>query len=199
MSSSSARESLQEIVARLEDCKSQSSEYLRDMAARFQQYKTQADQAIAQVSDDDLFHRIDPEANSLAILMRHLAGNMRSRWTAFLTTDGEKPNRHRDQEFEEPPVRTRAAVVEDWESGWACLFRELATFKEVDLMRPVTARHEPMSLISGVNRQLGHTALHVGQIIMLAKHFRSAAWKTLTIQKGGSDAYNESMRQKYAK
>ena len=138
------------------------TEYLSDMAGRFRQYKTQADQAIGQVTDEALFQLLDPEANSIAMLMRHLGGNMRSRWVAFLTTDGEKPDRRRDHEFEAPPVHTRAAVVEDWESGWDCLFKELATLAPADLERTVTARHEPMSVVSAVNRQLGqHTALHV--------------------------------------
>jgi len=176
-----------------------STEYLKDVTARFHQFKTQADQAIAQVNDADLFRQLDPEANSIAILMRHLGGNMRSRWTAFLTTDGEKPDRHRDQEFEAPPVHTRAAVVEDWESGWACLFKELATFAPADLERTVTARHEAMSVVSAVNRQLAHTALHLGQIVMLAKHFARGAWTPLTIARGQSEAYNEQMRQKHEK
>jgi hypothetical protein len=176
-----------------------STEYLRDVTARFHLFKTQADQAIAQVSDEDLFRQLDPEANSIAILMRHLGGNMRSRWVGFLTTDGEKPDRHRDQEFEAPPVHTRAAVAQDWEAGWACLFKELATFTPADLERTVTARHEPMSVVSAVNRQLGHTALHVGQIIMLAKHLARNAWTPITIPRGQSQAYNEEMRKKYAK
>jgi Protein of unknown function (DUF1572) len=175
------------------------SEYLKDMADRFHQYKTQADQAIAQVSDEDLFRVLDPESNSIAVLMRHLAGNMRSRWVAFLTTDGEKPDRRRDQEFEAPPVRTRAALTADWESGWTRLFDELATFTSADLERTVTARHEPMSVVSAVNRQLGHTALHTGQIILLAKHFAGGAWTAITIPKGRSSAYNEEMRKKFSK
>jgi hypothetical protein len=175
------------------------TEYLSDMAGRFRQYKTQADQAIGQVSDEALFQLLDPEANSIAMLMRHLGGNMRSRWVAFLTTDGEKPDRHRDQEFDAPPVRTHAAVVEDWESGWACLFKELATLTPADLDRTVTARHEPMSVVSAINRQLGHTALHVGQIIMLAKHFARGAWTPITIPRGKSDAYNEDMKRKFTK
>src|ERR1022692_2086862 len=117
------------------------AEYLNDIAARFHQFKAQADQAIAQVGDEDLFRVLDPESNSIAILMRHLAGNMRSRWTDFLTTDAEKPNRHRDQEFEAPPVRTRAALTADWESGWSRLFNELATFTEADLARTVRTRY----------------------------------------------------------
>ncbi len=96
-------------------------------------------------------------------------------------------------------MRTRAALIGDWESGWTCLFRELATFTPEDLLHSVTARHEPMTLVSGINRQLGHTALHVGQIILLAKHFQSAEWRTLTIERGKSEAYNEQMRQKYEK
>ena len=175
------------------------TDYLHDIAGRFRQFKTQADQAIAQAADEDLFRVLDPDSNSIAILMRHLAGNMRSRWVGFLTTDGEKPDRRRDQEFEAPPVPTRAALLEDWESGWACLFTELATFTPADLERTVTARHEPMSVVSAVNRQLAHAALHIGQIIMLAKHFKSGAWKTLTIPRGQSEQYNEEMRKKHTR
>jgi len=174
-------------------------EYLKDVAERFHQFKDQADRAIAQASDDDLFRTLDPESNSIAVLMRHLAGNMRSRWVQFLTSDGEKPDRHRDQEFQIPAETTPEALHADWESGWKCLFDELSTLTPADLEKTVLTRHEPTSALSAINRQLGHAALHIGQMIMLAKHFRSGAWQTLTIPRGQSEAFNEQMRKKFAK
>src|SRR5262249_33028835 len=123
--------------------------------------------------------------------------NMRSRWRDFLTSDGEKPDRHRDTEFQAPSDPSRAAILADWESGWAQLFAELKSLKPEDLDRTTTARHEPMSAISAINRQLMHAALHIGQIIFLAKHLKTGAWKTLSIERGQSDAFNEMMRQKF--
>lgn len=173
------------------------SEYLRDALQRFTDAKAGADRAIAQLPDAALWVALDPESNSVGVLMRHLAGNMRSRWRDFLTTDGEKPDRHRDQEFVEPADRSRAAILADWESGWAQLFSELKTIRPEDLERTTHARHEPMSAISAINRQLMHAALHIGQIVFLAKHLRTGSWKTLSIERGQSDAYNEIMRQKF--
>jgi hypothetical protein len=173
------------------------SEYLHDVTQRFKDQKAFADRAIAQVGDDALWAALDPESNSIGVLMRHLAGNMRSRWRDFLTTDGEKPDRQRDREFEPPADRSRAALLAEWESGWALLFSELARLTPADLDRSVTARHEPMSVVSAVNRQYGHAAQHIGQIILLAKHIRSGAWQTLTIGRGQSEAFNDIMRQKF--
>jgi hypothetical protein len=173
------------------------SEYLRDLTQRFADQKVLADRAIAQVADEALWAALDPESNSIGVLMRHLAGNMRSRWRDFLTTDGEKPDRHRDQEFESPADRSRASLLADWESGWALLFSELGRLTPADLDRSVTARHEPMSVVSAINRQYGHAAQHIGQIILLAKHIRSGAWRTLSIGRGQSEAFNEAMRQKF--
>lgn len=173
------------------------SEYLRDALQRFTDAKAGADRAIAQLPDDALWVTLDPESNSVGVLMRHLAGNMRSRWRDFLTSDGEKPDRNRDQEFVEPADRSRAAILADWESGWAQLFAELKTIRPEDLDRTTHARHEPMSAISAINRQLMHAALHIGQIVMLAKHLRVGSWKTLTIERGQSAAYNEIMRRKF--
>jgi len=173
------------------------SEYLKDAFGRFSDYKGLADKAIAQLPDDALWVTLDPESNSVGLLMRHLAGNMRSRWRDFLTTDGEKADRHRDQEFVVPADRSRAAILADWESGWAQLFSELKSLRPEQLERTTTARHEPMSAVSAINRQLMHAALHIGQIIFLAKHLRTGAWKTLSIERGQSDAFNETMRQKF--
>jgi hypothetical protein len=173
------------------------SEYLKDAIQRFTDAKAGADKAIAQVPDEALWVTLDPESNSVGLLMRHLAGNIRSRWKDFLTSDGEKPDRHRDQEFVAPADRSRAAIVADWESGWAQLFSELKSLKPEDLDRTTTARHEAMSAVSAINRQLMHASLHIGQIIFLAKHLRTGQWKTLSIERGQSDAFNEIMRQKF--
>jgi len=173
------------------------SEYLRDLTQRFTDLKAFADRAVAQIPDEGLWVTLDPESNSIGILMRHLAGNMRSRWRDFLTTDGEKPDRHRDGEFEVPPEPSRAALLADWESAWTLLFSELGRLTPADLDRSVTARHEPMSVVSAVNRQFGHAAGHIGQIVLLAKHLQSGRWQTLSIPRGQSEAFNEKMRQKF--
>jgi hypothetical protein len=173
------------------------AEYLQDVAKRFAQHKELADRAIAQVPDDGLWVSLDPESNSIGVLVRHLAGNIRSRWRDFLTSDGEKPDRHRDQEFQAPNERSRASLLADWESAWALLFQELAKLTTADLEKSVTARHEPMSVVSAINRQFGHAAQHIGQIILLAKHLQTGAWRTLSIERGQSEAFNEMMRQKF--
>src|SRR5438128_6576072 len=130
-----------------------------------------------QVPDDALFSELDAESNSIAIIVKHMAGNMRSRWTDFLTTDGEKPNRNRDTEFVEPPP-TRAALLAVWEEGWGHVWNALEPLREEDLGRTITIRGEAHSVMQAINRQIAHYAYHVGQIVMLAKHFRSDAWKT---------------------
>lgn len=173
------------------------SEYLADLTRRFGDLKTMADRAIAQVPDDALWVPIDPESNSIGILIRHLAGNMRSRWRDFLTSDGEKPDRHRDREFEAPSDQSRAALLGEWESGWALLVAEMGRLTPADLERSVMVRYEPISVISAINRQYGHAAQHIGQIILLAKHIKADGWQTLTIPRGQSDALNEKMRQKF--
>jgi hypothetical protein len=172
-------------------------DYLSDVARRFRDLKSLADRAIAQAPDAGLFQPLDEASNSIAVLMRHLAGNMRSRWRDFLTTDGEKPDRHRDREFEAPPDPTRAAVAADWESGWACLFDELGRLGPSDLGRTVTTRHEPTSVVSAINRQLAHAAMHVGQIVMLARHAAPGTWQPLSIPRGQSEAYNEKMKRRF--
>jgi len=174
-------------------------DYLSDVSRRFHDLKTQADRAIAQLPDPALFEPLGPESNSIAVLMRHMGGNLRSRWRDFLTTDGEKPDRDRDGEFAAPPDRTRAAVTADWESGWACLFDELARLGGDDLARIVTTRHEPMTALSAINRQLLHAAQHVGQIILLARHAVPDTWQTLTIARGQSAAFNESMKRRFGR
>jgi len=163
--------------------------YLEDSLAVFRQYKKLAEGAMAQISDEQLTATLDEESNSVAIIVKHMAGNMRSRWTHFLTTDGEKPDRHRDSEFMEPGA-TREAVMKQWEAGWACLFNALEPLSEADLGRTITIRGERHSVMQAINRQLGHYAMHCGQIVFLAKHLAHDKWKALTIPRNRSADYN---------
>jgi hypothetical protein len=157
-----------------------STSYVKDSLAIFRQHKRFADRAIEQVSGEHLYATLDPESNSIAIIMKHIAGNMRSRWTEFLTSDGEKPNRNRDTEFETPPA-TRAELLAQWEDGWRLLFAALEPLGDADLARTVMIRTEPHSVMQAINRQMAHYSQHIGQIILLAKHFAGANWKTLTV------------------
>ncbi len=142
-----------------------------------------------QCPDKGLFAALDGESNSISIIVKHMAGNMRSRWTDFLTTDGEKPNRHRDTEFEEPP-QTRADLLALWEAGWKIVFAALKPLKEEDLARTVTIRTEPHSVMQAINRQIAHYSYHTGQIVYLAKHFSSERWTALTVPKRKSAEFN---------
>jgi hypothetical protein len=160
-----------------------------------QKIKKLADRAIAQVGDEELWTKIDPEANSVAILMRHMAGNMRSRWTGFMTSDGEKPDRQRDQEFEDKPL-DRSGLIAEWEDGWRRVFDALAPLADGDLQRTVYIREEPHSVYKAISRQVAHYAGHTYQIVLLAKHFRRDGWKTLSIPKGQSETFNKKMREK---
>jgi hypothetical protein len=163
--------------------------YIEDSLTLFRQYKSLAERAMAQVTDDQLNQKLDAESNSIAIIVKHMAGNMRSRWTDFLSTDGEKPGRNRDSEFEAPPS-TRAALMDTWESGWKCAFGALEGLTDADLGRTVHIRTEPHSVMQAINRQITHYACHVGQIVFLAKHFRSSQWKSLSIPRGKSADFN---------
>src|SRR4051812_45129173 len=156
--------------------------FLEDSLAVFRATKKMAEDAMAQVTDAELRVTLDSEMNSIALIVKHMAGNMRSRWTDFLTTDGEKPDRQRDSEFVEPHV-TRQELMQVWEEGWDCVWRALGPLTDADLTRQVTIRNQPHSVMQAINRQLTHYAYHVGQIVMLAKHFRSTEWKSLTIPK----------------
>ena len=167
--------------------------YLEDSRSVLRYYKGLADRAIAQVSDESLFTSLDGEANSIAVTMKHIVGNMRSRWTDFLTTDGEKPDRNRDSEFVDPPA-TRAALLEAWEDAWRLLFATLAPLSEADLARTVTIRFEPHSVMQAINRQLAHYAYHVGQIVLLAKHFAGDDWQSLTVPRNQSEAFNQQVQ-----
>ena len=155
--------------------------YLEDVGLQFRKMKKLAEEAVAQAQDKELVQRLDPEANSLALIMRHMAGNLRSRFTDFLTSDGEKPNRNRDGEFEESGEMTRRRVIDDWESGWRVLFGALATLTPDDLLRDVFIRGERHTVMKALDRQLTHHSYHVGQIVFLAKHLRSAEWRSLSI------------------
>lgn len=155
----------------------------------FQKVKKLADKCIAQLSDDQLQVRIDPEANSVAILMRHMAGNMRSRWVNFLASDGEKPGRMRDLEFEDVP-RTRAELIAEWDHGWQCLFDAITPLSDADLQRTVVIRGAPHSVYKAMSRQLSHYAGHAHQILLLAKHLLGPNWKTLSIPRGQSEEFN---------
>ena len=162
--------------------------YIKDSIDLFRYYKKLGENAMAQCPEEGLFECLDGESNSIAIVVKHIAGNMRSRWTDFLTTDGEKPDRHRDTEFEEPAT-TRAAMMEQWNAGWSGLFTALEPLTEADATRTVTIRTEPHSVMQAINRQVAHYSYHVGQIVFLAKHFASANWKTLTVPRGKSAAF----------
>lgn len=160
----------------------------------FRKTRQLTDRAVAQLDDAQLHVRLDAEANSVAVLMQHMAGNMRSRWTEFLTSDGEKPWRQRDLEFE-PPALDRAALLASWESGWQTLFDALAGLTDDDLGRTVTIRGEGQSVLSALTRQLAHYAGHAYQIVLLAKHVKGDDWTVLSIPRGQSDAFTAKTRK----
>jgi len=165
--------------------------YLKDSIDLFRYYKKLAERAIAQCPDAELFTVLDEESNSIAIIVKHMSGNMRSRWRDFLTTDGEKPDRHRDTEFEEPP-KTRAELMELWERGWKYLFDALEPLTEADMTRTVTIRTEPHSVMQAINRQMAHYSHHIGQILFLAKHLTVKAtgkWDSLSVPRGQSKQF----------
>lgn len=164
--------------------------YLEDSISLFRHYKKLAEGAIEQVPDEELFTRLDDEMNSIAIIVKHMAGNMRSRWTDFLTSDGEKPDRNRDNEFIAPP-ETRAELIKMWNRGWDAVFSALEPLSEADMERTVLIRNEPHSVMQAINRQIAHYAYHVGQIVFLAKHFKSEAWKSLTVPRNKSAEFNQ--------
>jgi hypothetical protein len=166
--------------------------YLEDSIASLRAYKKMADKAIAQLKDDEFFVTLDPEANSVAVIMKHMAGNMFSRWTDFLTTDGEKPDRNRDLEFVIDPTAGKDEIVAYWEKGWHCLFDALEPLTAEDLGRKVLIRGEEHTVIQAINRQLMHYANHIGQIVFLAKHFRSAEWQSLSIPRNRPAEVNAS-------
>jgi len=164
--------------------------YLEDSLAVLRQYKKMAEGAMAQVTDQQLNQTLDKEMNSIAIIVKHMTGNMRSRWTDFLTSDGEKPDRKRDTEFVEPP-ETREALMKRWEDGWKLVFDAIEPLTDEDLTRTVTIRGEAHSVMQAVNRQLAHYTSHVGQIVLLAKHFASDKWQSLSVPRNRSAEFNQ--------
>jgi len=172
--------------------------YLEDAKQEFRKMKAQAERAMAQVNEGQLFRQLDQESNSLAIIVKHLAGNMRSRWTDFLTSDGEKPDRQRDTEFELEPGDTKAALMERWEDGWRRVFAAIEPLGGEHLMHTVLIRGEPHTVLQAINRQLTHYSQHVGQILFLAKHLVGAKWVALSIPRGKSEEFN-LMRGKKAR
>lgn len=165
------------------------SHYLDEIKRQLRGHKRMAESAMAQLSDGDLFQQIDPEANSVAIIVKHIAGNARSRFTDFLSSDGEKPDRFRDREFELTSRTTRDEVMRWWEEGWSVVFAAINSLKPEDLERTVTIRQEPHTVMQALNRALAHYAQHVGQIVFLAKHLRGSQWQTLSIPRGKSEDY----------
>jgi hypothetical protein len=166
--------------------------YLKDSLDLFRYSRKQAERAMAQVSDAQLFDELGEGGNSIAIIVKHMAGNMRSRWVDFLTTDGEKPDRNRDSEFVDPPA-TREALMKLWEQGWAHVFTALEPLSDADLGRTVTIRGEAHSVMQAVNRQVAHYSMHIGQIVMLAKHFAGDHWQSITIPRNRSTEFNRKV------
>jgi hypothetical protein len=163
--------------------------YLEEARRQFRGHKRMGERAMEQLRDEDFFVTLDPESNSVAILVKHLAGNMRSRFTDFLTSDGEKPDRFRDQEFELNAATTRADVMKWWEDGWKVVLATIESLQPEDVMRTVTVRGEPHTVMQAINRQIAHYAQHTGQIVFLAKHLRSSEWKTLSVPRGKSEEF----------
>ncbi len=164
--------------------------YIADSVELMRHYKRLAERAMEQVSDAQLFAVLDAEGNSIAVIVKHMAGNMRSRWTGFLTSDGEKPDRDRDSEFVDAPP-TREELMKLWEAGWECFFGALEPLTEADLARTVTIRGEAHSVMQAINRQLAHYPHHIGQIVLLAKHFAGAHWQSLSIPRNRSAEFNQ--------
>jgi len=164
--------------------------YIELLQREFKGQKSLAEGAIVQCSDEQYFATPSPFDNSIAVIVKHVAGNLKSRWTDLLTSDGEKPGRNRDAEFEILPADSRKHLQELWEQGWAVLFASLGSLTEADMSRTIRIRGESLSVLQAVNRQLTHYSHHVGQIVYVAKHFRGASWKTLSIPRGGSAQFN---------
>jgi hypothetical protein len=172
--------------------------YLDDSISSFRAYKNLAEKALDQLSDDEFFITLDEEGNSIAVIMKHMAGNMFSRWTDFLTSDGEKPDRNRDMEFVIEPEAGKKDVFDYWQRGWQCVFDALEPLRAEDLGRKVLIRGEEHTVIQAINRQMMHYANHIGQIVFLAKHFRSTEWKSLSIPRNRSAEFNADLAKKQA-
>jgi len=169
-----------------------STSYIEDSLSLFRHTKKLAEGAMEQVSDEQLFEALDEEMNSIAIIVKHMAGNMRSRWTDFLTSDGEKPDRNRDNEFVAPPA-TREDLMNLWNDGWTLVFNALEPLSESDLTRKVTIRGEPHSVMQAISRQVAHYSYHCGQIVFLAKHFNASGWKSLSVPRNKSAEFNRKV------
>jgi len=170
--------------------------FLKYALQTFRDYKKLGDRALAQLSDEDLFRTIDEESNSIAIVMKHLAGNMLSRWTDFLTTDGEKADRNRDMEFVMLPETTKDEVLAYWDRGWQCTFNAIEALTADELVRIVTIRKKDHTVVEAITRQLAHYASHVGQIVFLAKHFKSTEWRSLSVPKNKSGEFNAKLQNR---
>jgi Protein of unknown function (DUF1572) len=167
-----------------------STSYIEDSLSLFRYYKKLAEGAMEQVSEKELFTALDEEMNSIAIIAKHMAGNMRSRWTDFLTSDGEKPDRNRDSEFVAPP-KTREDLMRVWNDGWSRVFQALEPLSDSDLERKVFIRGEAHSVMQAINRQIAHYSYHCGQIVFLAKHLKGASWKSLSVPRNKSAEFNQ--------
>ena len=163
--------------------------YLDEIKRQLRGHKRMAESAMAQLSDDEFFATIDPESNSVAVLAKHIAGNAHSRFTDFLASDGEKPDRFRDREFKIDANTNRSEVMRYWEEGWSIVFATIESLNPEDVSKTVTIRQEPHSVLQALNRALAHYAQHIGQIVFLAKHLRSSEWQTLTIPRGKSEEF----------
>ncbi len=170
--------------------------YLHDIRASFRAYKKLAEKALAQIKDEEYFVILDEESNSIAIIMKHMAGNMISRWTDFLTTDGEKPDRNRDLEFVIENEATIDEVFAYWERGWSCLLEAVESLQPADLDKQVFIRGKAHSVVQAINRQMTHYAYHIGQIVFLAKHIRSSEWTSVSVPRNRSASFNEYLKQK---
>ena len=170
--------------------------YLDDAITTFRAYKKLAEKALDQLRNEEYFITIDEESNSMAVVIKHLAGNMLSRWTDFLTADGEKPERNRDMEFVIEPQTSKTEILDYWEKGWQRTFETLGALQPEDLLRTVMIRGEAHTVVQAINRQLAHYPYHIGQMVFLAKHFRSADWKTLSIPKNKSAEFNKYLEEK---
>jgi len=155
--------------------------YLDSVRASFRKQRALAEAALEQVMDEDFFRALSPGSNSLAIIVKHVAGNLKSRWTRFLDTDGEKPDRNRDREFEDDPSQTRLEVMDRWHEGWSILFQTIDGLAADDLLRSVTVRNEPLTVVEAITRQIDHYGNHAGQIVYLAKYFAGDRWVSLSV------------------
>lgn len=175
------------------------NKYLENLINEFKSLKSQAEKAMEQLDDSQFYCLLDNEANSIALIVKHMAGNMISRWTNFLTTDGEKPDRMRDAEFEFHESDKRDLLIKRWEEGWKICLVTVSSLTPKDLEKEITIRSQPYKVYAAINRQLIHYSVHTGQIILLAKHYQGENWKTLSVPKGKSEQHLKEMKEKWGK